>query len=90
MTSGGGRGARCRQTRLAWALIDHDAEWFAATGFWDRVWSPSPIAILVRTAISGEKNGMDEERKALMVFGIIVVLAAILIATALVMNLMVG
>lgn len=36
------------------------------------------------------KNGMDEERKALMVFGIIVVLAAILIATALVMNLMVG
>lgn len=37
-----------------------------------------------------KKNGMDEERKALMVFGIIVVLAAILIATALVMNLMVG
>ncbi len=36
------------------------------------------------------KNGMDEERKALMVFGIIVVFAAILIATALVMNLMVG
>ncbi len=33
---------------------------------------------------------MDEERKALMVFGIIVVLAAILIAAALAMNLMVG
>ena len=55
-----------------------------------RVWSPLPIAILVRAAISGGKNGMDEERKALMVFGIIVVLAAILIAAALAMNLMVG
>ncbi len=33
---------------------------------------------------------MDDERKVLMAFGIIVALAAILIAAALVMNAMVG
>jgi len=36
------------------------------------------------------RNGMDDERKVLMVFGIIVALAGIVIAAALVMNAVIG